>query len=141
MIFQRIQNHSYKPEGLAQSNAVLTSSNPVVVEQLEQMTVTMNAMQAQLKTLPSATTNPTSTKRTFYCWSCGINYTHGSKTWSAKKLGHKEDSYCNKWLDGSKNGCELQLEAIINKIEISNPKIILINYIGTPPKIFLVKKC
>ena len=133
MIFQRIQNHSYELEGLAQSNAVLASSNPVVMAQLEQMTVAMNAIQAQLKTLSSATTNPTSTKRKFYCWSCGINYTRGSKTCSAKKSGHKEDSYYNKQLYGSENGCEFQLGAIINKIEISNPKIILINYIGTPP--------
>ena len=133
MIFQRIQNHSYELEGLAQSNEVLTSYNPVVMAQLEQMTVTINAMQAQLKTLSSATTDPKSTKRKFYCWSCSINYTRGSKTCSAKNSGHKEDSYYNKRLDGNKNGCELQLGAIINKIEISNPKIILINYIGTPP--------
>ena len=30
-------------------------------------------------------------------------------------------------------GCELKLGAIVNKIEISNPKISLINCIGTPP--------
>ena len=33
----------------------------------------------------------------------------------------------------SKKGCELHLGAIVNKIEISNPKISLINYIDTPP--------
>ena len=30
-------------------------------------------------------------------------------------------------------GCELQLGAIVNKIEISNLKISLINYFDTPP--------
>ena len=34
---------------------------------------------------------------------------------------------------GSEKGCELRLGTIVNKIEISNPKIILINYIDTPP--------
>ena len=38
---------------LAQASAVLTSSNSVVMAQLAQMTVTMNSMQAQLKTLAS----------------------------------------------------------------------------------------
>ena len=97
------------------------------------MTETMNAMHMQLKILSLDPTNQTSTKRKYHCWDFGINYTRGSKTCSAKKSGHKEDSYYNKQLYGSENGCELQLGAIINKIEISNPKIILINYIGTPP--------
>ena len=34
---------------------------------------------------------------------------------------------------GSENCCELRLGAIVNKIEISNPKISLFNYIYTPP--------
>ena len=67
-------------EGLAQTNAFLTSSNLAVMSQLVQMTITMNTMQAQLKTLSSAITNPTSTNINFYCWICGGNFTHGSKT-------------------------------------------------------------
>ena len=67
-------------EGLTQANAVLNSSNSVVMAQLVQMTVAMNAVQAQLKTLVSAQTNQERLKINFYCWSLGNNFTHGSKT-------------------------------------------------------------
>ena len=40
----------------------------------------------------------TNTKRKFYCCNCGRNYTHGSKTWSTNKAGHKEDVYYNEWI-------------------------------------------
>ena len=50
-IVQGMQTQSYELEGLAQSNAVLTSSNSAVMVQLAQLTVAMNAMQAQMKTL------------------------------------------------------------------------------------------
>ena len=79
-IIQVMRTQSYKPEGLTQANAVLTSSNPAVMAQLEQMNLTMNAMQTQLKTLSSDPTNKTRTKRQYYCWICGSNYTHVSKT-------------------------------------------------------------
>ena len=36
-------------------------------------------------------------------------------------------------MDGSEKGREWRLGAIVNTIEISKPKIILINYIDTPP--------
>ena len=36
-------------------------------------------------------------------------------------------------MGGSEKGCEWWLGAIVNKIEIGNPKISLINYIDTPP--------
>ena len=38
-------------------------------------------------------------------------------------------------MSGSKKGFELWLGAIDNKIEISNPKISLINYIDTQPNL------
>ena len=44
-------------EGLTQDNAVLTSPKTAVMAQLAQMTVTMNAIQAQIKTLAVAPTN------------------------------------------------------------------------------------
>ena len=50
-IVQGTQTQSYKLEELAQENSVITSSNSSDMAQLAQMTVTMNAMQAQLKTL------------------------------------------------------------------------------------------
>ena len=50
-------------EGLAQANAVLTRSNTVVMAQLAHMNVTMNAMQAQLKTLAMDPTNQARSKR------------------------------------------------------------------------------
>ena len=88
-IIQGIQAQSYKLEGLAQSNALLTSSNSAVMEQLSQLTVTMNSMQAQLYIFSSAPTNQTRNKSNYYCWICGRNYTHGYKTCSANKAGHK----------------------------------------------------
>ena len=60
-ILQGMRTQGYDLEGLAQSNAVLTSSNSALMAQLAQMTVTMNVMQAQLKTLASAQTNQAST--------------------------------------------------------------------------------
>ena len=48
---QVMQIQSYELEGLAQENAVITSSNSEVMAQLAQMIVTMNVMQKQLKTL------------------------------------------------------------------------------------------
>ena len=49
-------------EILAQANAVLNRLKTAVMVQLAQMTVTMNSMQAQLKTLESAPTNQTRLK-------------------------------------------------------------------------------
>ena len=67
-------------DGLVQSNAVLTSSNKAVIAQLVQMTVNMNTMQAQPKTLSAAPTKQTRSKIKYYCWSYGSNYNHISKT-------------------------------------------------------------
>ena len=92
---------SYDLELLAQSNAVLTSSKSAVMAQLAQMNVIMNAMPAQIKTFSLTTMNPTSTKSNFYCWSCGRNFTHGSKACLAKKMGHKEDANYKKLVGGS----------------------------------------
>ena len=50
-IIHGMQTQSYELEGLAQSNTFLTSSNSAVMAQLAQMSVTMNSMQAQMKTL------------------------------------------------------------------------------------------
>ena len=36
-------------------------------------------------------------------------------------------------MGGSEKGCEWRLQAIVNKIKMSNPKISLINDINTPP--------
>ena len=69
-------------EGMAQANAVLTSSNSAVMAQLAHMNVTMNSMQAQLKTIASAKTNQLRSKINFYCWICRSNFTHWSKTCS-----------------------------------------------------------
>ena len=79
-IVHGMQTQGYDLEGLAQANAVLTRSNSAVMKQLAKTTMTMNAMQAQLKTLASAQNNQAMPKRKFYCWSCGRNFTHGSKT-------------------------------------------------------------
>ena len=59
-IVQGTQAQSYDMEGLAQDNAILTRSNTTV---MAHMTVTMNAMQAQLKTITPAPTNQKSSKR------------------------------------------------------------------------------
>ena len=60
-----MQMQSHNLEVLAQSNAVLTRSNTAVMSQLAQITVTMNAMQAQLKTLKAVPTNQTRLKRKY----------------------------------------------------------------------------
>ena len=98
-------------------------------------TVTMNAMQAQLKTFSSTPTKPTRPKRMYYFWSFWSNYTSGSKTCWTKKGGHKEESYYKKQLVGRKKWSGWRLGAIFNKIEISNPKNILINFIWTPQNV------
>ena len=54
---------SHELEGLEKSNAVLTSSNTVVIAQLAQMTLTMKSMQAQLKMLAAGPTNQTRSKK------------------------------------------------------------------------------
>ena len=105
-IVQGTQTQSDKMEVLVQVNEVLTISNSVSMAQLAQINVTMNAMKAQLKTLALMKTNPTRTKRKFYCWSYEINYNHWNKTYSSKKAFRKEDAYCNKKLGGSKKRCK-----------------------------------
>ena len=84
-----IQTQICNLEGLAQANAILTSSKSAVMVKLAQTTVTVNAMQVQLKTLSLTTTNPTRTHRKFYCWICGRNFSHGSKTCSGNKTGQR----------------------------------------------------
>ena len=79
-VVQEMQTQCYDLEGMAQANAVLTRSNSAVMAQLAQMTVTINSIQLQLKTLASAQTNQARTKRKHYCCICGSNYTPGSKT-------------------------------------------------------------
>ena len=56
-IVQGMQTQIYDLEELAQANAVVTSLNSAVMTQLAQMNLTMNVIQAQLKTLVSAQTN------------------------------------------------------------------------------------
>ena len=128
-----MQAQGYKLEGMAQSNAVLTRSNSASMAQLAQMTVTMNAMHAQPKTLASADTNKLMPKRKFYCYIWGRNFTHRIKTWSAKKAGNQEEAYYKKRMSGSEKGCEWCLGAIVKRIKISNPKTSLINHIDCPP--------
>ena len=101
--------------------------------QLEHMNVTMNTIQAKLKTLTYAQTNQATPKRKHYCWICVSNYTHRSKTCSSKKAVHQDDAYYKKRMDGIEKGREWWLGAIVDKIEISNPKNSLINYIDDPP--------
>ena len=90
---------------MAQDNGVLTISNSVLITQLAQMTVTMNAMKAKLKTLASAQTNHARPKRNFYCWSYGRNFTSGSRTCSANKAVLQEEAYHKKIMSGSEMGC------------------------------------
>ena len=56
-VVQEMQTQGNELEELVQSSLVISSSNSAVMEQLAYMTVIMNAMQAQLKTLASAQTN------------------------------------------------------------------------------------
>ena len=62
-----------------------------------------------------------------------MKYTHRSKTCSSEKAVHQEEAYHKKRMGRSEKLCKWQLGAIVIEIEISNPKISLINYIDTPP--------
>ena len=101
-----MQTQSYNMEVLAQDNAVLTSSKPAVISQLAHMTVIMNAIQVQSKTLASAQTKQARPKKKHYFWSCGRNYTHVSKTWSSKKALHQDYAYDKKIMNRSEKGRE-----------------------------------
>ena len=65
-IMQFMQTQSYDMEGLVQANTVLARSKSEVLAQLAQITVTMNNIQAKLKTLTSAQTNQARPKRKHY---------------------------------------------------------------------------
>ena len=106
IIVQGMRTQGYDPEGMVQDNAVLTSSNFAVTAQLAQMTMFMNAIQAQLKTLASAQNNQARQKSNFYCWSCGRNFTHGRITCPAKKEGNQEEAYYKKKYGWQRNVCE-----------------------------------
>ena len=97
------------------------------------MTVTMTNIQAQLKTLATAQTNHTMSKRKHYFWSSGSQLHSWEKNLPSNKLVHQDESYYKKILVGSEKGCEWWLGAIFNKVEIINPKISLLNYIDTSP--------
>ena len=101
-----MKTQSYEMEGLTQSNAVLTNSKSAVMAQLSHMTVTMNAIQAQLKALASAQTNQSNPKRKHYFWSCGRKSTHRIKNCLSKRAEHKDDAYYRKMLSSSEKGCE-----------------------------------
>ena len=58
-----MQMNSHELEGLAHANAVLISSNTEVMAQLAKIIMTINAMQAQLKTIVAAPTNKKMSKR------------------------------------------------------------------------------
>ena len=66
-IIRGMHTHIYELEELKHYNGVLTTSNSEVMAQLTHMTVTMNAMQAQMKPLSLTTNNPTGTRIKFYC--------------------------------------------------------------------------
>ena len=105
-IIKGMQTQSCELEVMAKSNEVLTRSNSAFMEQFAQTTLTMNSIQAQIRILSSAPTNQTRSNRTYYFQSFRSNYTHGSKTQSAKKAGHQEEAYYKKRLGGRKKGCE-----------------------------------
>ena len=94
-----MQTKMYKLEGLAQANAVLTSSNSEVMVKLSQLTVIMKYIQAPNGDVSSIVKNSTIRESKFHCWICVNNFTHGSKTYSSKKNSHKEEVYYKKDLE------------------------------------------
>ena len=103
-IVQGIKTQSYELEVIEKSNEILTRPNTAAMAQLAHMTMTMNDMQAQLRTLVSTPTNQTRSKINYFCWSCRGSYTHGSITYSSKKLVHQEEDYYKKKLVGIEKG-------------------------------------
>ena len=87
-----MKNHIYDMEGLAQENAVITRTIYIVISQLDNMTATMNTMQAQLNTSSAASKNLTRPKRKYYSWRCRRNFSHGIKERPSKKPGHKDEA-------------------------------------------------
>ena len=79
-IVQGIQTQRYDLEEMEQTNEALTSSKKLVMAKLAHITVTMNAMQVQPKTLAEVTMDQTRSNSNYYCWSCRSNYNQGSKT-------------------------------------------------------------
>ena len=65
-IVKGMQTQRYDLEGMAQANTVLTSSNSALMAQLVQITLTINAIHAQLKKITSEKTNQASTRIKHY---------------------------------------------------------------------------
>ena len=68
---------------IEQGNAVLTSTDTLVMVQLAQLMATMRKMQEQTKKTNMGK-NP---NRKYYFWICGINLMHGSHSFLNKKPG------------------------------------------------------
>ena len=60
------------------------------------------------------------------------DFTHGSKTFYSKKNGNKEEAEYKKNNWGSEKGVQMAVMGDNNKIEISTPKLSLIDNIWTP---------
>ena len=101
-IAQVIQNQGYEVDGMVHSNSVRISSKSAMMAQLAQLTIDMVKMQSQIKTLSSSST--TISKRKCYFCIYGSNFSHGNKTCTTKKSGHKDEAYCKKYYGADKRG-------------------------------------
>ena len=83
---------------LAQANELLTSSNSVFMVQVAKMTMTMDAMQAELKALSLAPTNPTKTIGSITVRVLGANILMGVKhTQPIKRSIIKRNNTISNW--------------------------------------------
>ena len=89
-------------DGLAQLNAVLTSTDTTVMAQLVQITESMGDIQEQIKTL-STNTEP---KSKHQCWIIGRKLKHGSRHLPINKSGYKYEAHYINRVGGSNKVCK-----------------------------------
>ena len=87
-----MRTQGYKLEGLEQANEVLTSLNSKVMAQLEQMTVTMNAMKAKLKNTHICTNQPSEAKKKFLLLGLREHFHSWEKNLLSKESGTSRGS-------------------------------------------------
>ena len=102
-------------DGLAQLNAILTSTNTAVMAQLVKITESMGEIQEQIKTL-STNTEPNSK---YYCWIISRKLKHGRQHFPTNSSGYKDEAHYINRVGGSNKVCKWGLRTIVDKPKIS----------------------
>ena len=97
-----MQHQRQYMDGLAQLNAILTSTNTTVMAQLVQITESMGDIQEQIKTL-STNTEPNSAHK---FWIIGRKLKHGRRHFPTNKSGYKDEAHYINRVGGSNKVCK-----------------------------------